>query len=507
MHDLTIVASHTIYSAIVGSRAYGLAGESSDTDRRGVFQAPTRSFWPLQKPPTHVEGPLPEQFSWELERACTLALAANPTVLECLWSPLVERVTPVGRDLLAIRGAFLSRRTARTYGDYARDQLAKLTSTRAKTGQVRWKQAMHMARLLRAGAHVLTEGEILVDVTPWRDELLSIRRGDLSWDRFAALASTLEADLESAAASTPLPDDPDRTTAESFLVAARSHSATGTAPPPATQPAHATTAPATAAVSSPAKLSPAAVEAGVPGWAGEVVDELAYPVVFATVSGAHLYGFASVDSDLDLRACHLLPLAEVVGLHTGPETVQVGGEREGMELDVVAQELAKFVRLLLKPNGYVLEQLLSPLVVRTSELHDELAALSRHCVTSRHAHHYLGFAAGQWRLFQQTGELKPALYTLRVLHTGIHLMHTGELQADLRPLATLPYVADMIEAKKAGEHRLLPADLVSRDRLTDDVESLTAALESARDASPLPATPSAGEALEALLIRTRLGHA
>ncbi|WP_308195789.1 nucleotidyltransferase domain-containing protein [Dactylosporangium sp. AC04546] len=245
----------------------------------------------------------------------------------------------------------------------------------------------------------------------------------------------------------------------------------------------------------------------MPGWAGEVVDDLAYPVVFATVSGAHLYGFASVDSDLDLRACHLLPLAAVVGLHTGPETLQAGGEREGMELDVVAQELAKFIRLLLKPNGYVLEQLLSPLVVRTCELHDELAALSRHCVTSRHAHHYLGFAAGQWRLFQQTGELKPALYTLRVLHTGIHLMHTGEVQADLRPLATLPYIADMIEAKKAGEHRLLPADLVSRDRLADDVESLTAALESARDASHLPATPSAGEALQALLIRTRLGHA
>ncbi|MFB9178353.1 DNA polymerase beta superfamily protein [Dactylosporangium sucinum] len=247
--------------------------------------------------------------------------------------------------------------------------------------------------------------------------------------------------------------------------------------------------------------------AGVPGWAGEVVDELAYPVVFATVSGAHLYGFASVDSDLDLRACHLLPLAEVVGLHTGPETVQSGGERDCMELDVVAQELAKFIRLLLRPNGYVLEQLLSPLVVRTSELHDELAALSRHCVTSRHAHHYLGFAAGQWQLFQKTGELKPALYTLRVLHTGIHLMRTGEIQADLRPLASLPYIADMIEAKRAGEHHLLPADLVSRDRLADDVESLTATLEAARDTSALPAAPSAGDALEALLIRTRLGHA
>ena len=45
-----------------------------------------------------------------------------------------------------------------------------------------------------------------------------------------------------------------------------------------------------------------------------------YPLVFATISGAHLYGFASVDSDVDLRGVHVLPLAEVVGLRTGPET-------------------------------------------------------------------------------------------------------------------------------------------------------------------------------------------
>ncbi|UWP87471.1 nucleotidyltransferase domain-containing protein [Dactylosporangium fulvum] len=253
-------------------------------------------------------------------------------------------------------------------------------------------------------------------------------------------------------------------------------------------------------------MAPPTRAADVPEWADDVVGELPYPVVFATVSGAHLYGFASVDSDLDLRSCHVLPLDEVVGLHTGPDTLQVGGERGGVELDVVSQELAKFVRLLLKPNGYVLEQLLSPLVVRTSPLHEELTALSRHCLTSEHARHYLGFAAGQWQLFQRTGELKPALYTLRVLHTGIHLMRTGELQADLRVLASLPYLPDLIEAKKAGEHRLLPEGLVSPERLAADVQALTATLESARDASHLPAAPSAGKALDALLIRTRLGH-
>jgi predicted nucleotidyltransferase len=248
----------------------------------------------------------------------------------------------------------------------------------------------------------------------------------------------------------------------------------------------------------------------VPPWAAEVVAELRRPAVFATVSGAHLYGFASTDSDLDLRGVHRLPLAELVGLRTGPETLQVGGVRDGVELDVVTHELGKFCRLLLRRNGYVLEQLLSPLVVVTSPLHAELVALAPGCLTRHHAHHYLGFARTQWRLFERNGELKPALYTLRVLLTGLHLMRTGEVECDLRRLggagaAGAPsYVPGLIEAKISGEHRPLPADLVSRERLAADVAALGTELEAARDASDLPERPAAGDALHDLVVRTRL---
>jgi predicted nucleotidyltransferase len=123
-----------------------------------------------------------------------------------------------------------------------------------------------------------------------------------------------------------------------------------------------------------------------------------------------------------------------------------------------------------------------------------------------HAHHYLGFATGQWQLFAKTGELKPALYTLRVLHTGIHLMRTGEVVADLPTLSTLPYVPDLIEAKRVGEHHRLPSDLVSTARLESDVLALTATLETTRDESKPPVTPAAGTALDDLLIRVRLHH-
>src|SRR5688500_5690779 len=154
------------------------------------------------------------------------------------------------------------------------------------------------------------------------------------------------------------------------------------------------------------------------------VDAHPYPLLFVTVSGAHLYGFPSPDSDFDLRGVHLLPLKEVVGLHTGPETIEKSGIYDGLEIDLVTHDAHKFFSLLLKKNGYVLEQVLSPLVVHSTPEHEELKEIARCCASRHHAHHYLGFDETQWRLFQKEDppRVKPLLYVLRVLLTGIHLM-------------------------------------------------------------------------------------
>jgi len=243
----------------------------------------------------------------------------------------------------------------------------------------------------------------------------------------------------------------------------------------------------------------------VPPWAAEAARALPRPLLFATVSGAHLYGFASVDSDLDLRAAHLLPASEVVGLRLGPQTLQHTGVRDGVELDVVSHDLLKFAKLLTSRNGYVLEQLLSPLVVVTTAVHAELKSLAPRLITRHHAHHYLGFAATQEKLYAKTGQLKPALYTLRVLLTGIHLMRSGSLETDLRVLGTgLAYVPDLIAAKREAERGPLPAG--TAHRLATDVPRLRAELEAAQNASTLPShpDPEATDALHDLVVRTRL---
>ncbi|MEU5303591.1 DNA polymerase beta superfamily protein [Streptomyces noursei] len=234
------------------------------------------------------------------------------------------------------------------------------------------------------------------------------------------------------------------------------------------------------------------------------------PLLFATVSGAHLYGFPSRDSDVDLRGVHLLPVADLVGLREPAETRTLMGEHDGVETDLVTHDLRKFVRLLLRRNGYVLEQLLSPLVVHSTPVHEELVALAPGLFTSHHAHHYRGFAGTQWRLFEKTGELKPLLYALRVLLTGIHLMATGRLVAHLPTLAGGPdapaYVPELVAAKEAAEHGPT-GDLVPPDRLRADVEALHARLDAAQAATALPDAPAGRDALHDLVVRARLDGA
>src|SRR5258707_2222745 len=108
-----------------------------------------------------------------------------------------------------------------------------------------------------------------------------------------------------------------------------------------------------------------------------IVAAQPYPLLFATISGAHLYGFQSPDSDFDLRGVHMLPLTEVVGLKAGQETVEKSGIHDGLEIDLVTHDARKFFGLLLKKNGYVLEQVLLPLVVHTTPEHAELKEIAK----------------------------------------------------------------------------------------------------------------------------------
>ncbi len=190
------------------------------------------------------------------------------------------------------------------------------------------------------------------------------------------------------------------------------------------------------------------------------------------------------------------------------ETLQVE-QNDEIELDLVTHDIRKFFKFLLRPNRYVLEQLLSPIVVHTTPEHEEVKALIPAILTRHHAHHYLGFADSQWRLFQKQEQprIKPLLYTFRVLLTGVHLMRTGTIEANLgilHEMYPLPFVPDLMARKLEGaeQQTLASGEVALYER---EFQSLRARLVTEASLTALPEVPTAQAALNDILIRVRLG--
>lgn len=219
--DFETYRPYIVYRCIVGSRAFGLDHAGSDTDRRGVFLPPADRQWSLFGVPSQIECEVTQECYWELATFLRFALKANPNVLEVLWSPLVEHAAPIAAEMLALRDAFLSRLVFQTYNGYALSQFRKIEQDVRARGEVKWKHAMHLVRLLLAGIAVLREGAVRVHVGEHRDALLAIRRGEMPWPEVDAWRRALHGEFEEAFATTSLPERPNYARVDEFLIRAR----------------------------------------------------------------------------------------------------------------------------------------------------------------------------------------------------------------------------------------------------------------------------------------------
>ncbi|WP_425617548.1 nucleotidyltransferase domain-containing protein [Anatilimnocola sp. NA78] len=222
-----ITAAHTdlfarvIYRCVIGSRAYGLESEASDTDYRGIYLPPADLHWSLYGVPDQLDRDETQEQYWELQRFLVLALKANPNVLECLYSPLVEKITPLGEELLQMRSSFLSRLVFQTYNGYVTSQFKKMQADIRNQGQVKWKHVMHLIRLLISGISVLRHGFVPVRVDEQREALLAVRRGEVPWEETEKWRLQLHREFEQALEQTSLPERPDYERANALLIKAR----------------------------------------------------------------------------------------------------------------------------------------------------------------------------------------------------------------------------------------------------------------------------------------------
>jgi predicted nucleotidyltransferase len=238
-----------------------------------------------------------------------------------------------------------------------------------------------------------------------------------------------------------------------------------------------------------------------------------YPLVFATVCGAHFTGLASPTSPYEIRGAHILPVRQVLGLEIDEETMELRHESEGLKIEIATQDIKKFFSLMLKDNGFVLEQIYSPLVVQSSPEHEELKTIAKGCLTRIHCYHYLGFADSQWLAAsqetsgaQELPSLTELLSIYRLLLTGTHLMQEGEIETNLAKLNEnflLKYIDEMIERSRSAESsQTLEAEEWEFHKV--EYERLRDALEDSADSTSLPAAATAHNALDDLLKRIRL---
>jgi predicted nucleotidyltransferase len=207
-----------IYRCVVGSRAYGLDNDESDTDRRGQTMLASNY---LRAGSACFEDNATQSCYWELRKFLTMALKANPNILECLYSPMVEKMTPLGEELVAARKGFLSQLIFKTFNGYAMSQFKKIEQDIRNHGEVRWKHAMHLLRLLLTGTAALRDARVPVRVEAHRDRLLAVKRGELPWAELDTWRKELHRDFERALIQTKLPERPDYEAANEFLLKAR----------------------------------------------------------------------------------------------------------------------------------------------------------------------------------------------------------------------------------------------------------------------------------------------
>ncbi len=210
-----------IYRCIVGSRAFGLETDTSDTDRRGIYLPPAELHWSLYGAPEQLESDQTQETYWELQKFLIMALKGNPNILECLYTPLIEMVTPLGQQLLDMREAFLSKVVYQTYNGYVMSQFKRMRADMRQQEYPKPKHVMHLIRLLLSGIHLLRERTVMVDVGAHREPLLAIKRGEMPWTDAEAWRLELHKQFDEAYQTTKLPERPDYRRANEFLVEAR----------------------------------------------------------------------------------------------------------------------------------------------------------------------------------------------------------------------------------------------------------------------------------------------
>lgn len=145
-----------IFSAIMGSQAYGTSLPTSDTDIRGVFIQPLEDVLKYGYV-DQIADPTNDIIYYELKRFLDLVAGNNPNILELLNAPpsCILQKHPVYNKILKKSKEFLTKRCQFTFGGYAIQQIKK---ARGLNKKMNWEEAEMTRKTVLDFCYVLVEG-------------------------------------------------------------------------------------------------------------------------------------------------------------------------------------------------------------------------------------------------------------------------------------------------------------------------------------------------------------
>jgi len=209
-----------------------------------------------------------------------------------------------------------------------------------------------------------------------------------------------------------------------------------------------------------------------------------------TISGSHLYGFTSKDSDIDYRGTFILNTGKLLSLKIGTNVV----EMQNGEADIVLFELSKEIKLALAGNCNVLEHLNAKQIVSTAEYLKLKQLINNSWGKNGIYNSYKGMATFNYKKFILKGRssVKKYLYIFRGLFAGIYALETGHIEPNVQVLNKrfkIPEVKTLIQLKIEGsETGMVPKEL-DQGQLERILNDLFQRIDKAYEKSKIPEKP------------------
>lgn len=189
-------------------------------------------------------------------------------------------------------------------------------------------------------------------------------------------------------------------------------------------------------------------------------------ILYACESGSRAWGFASPDSDYDVRFLYVHPAEHYLGIDDKKDSIELPLSDE---LDINGWDIRKALRLVRKSNAVIFEWLQSPVVYydTTSFAQHTLHIAKAYFSPQACMHHYMGLAFNSFRALkdQDTVRLKKYFYVIRpalaalwiTRYNSVPPMEYARLLPLLDDMHILRILDELLEAKTAAaESDLIP---------------------------------------------------